>query len=202
MNGPCAEVIESSLHTFTAQCWRYDIMPPFGSLVTIASKGRTIFGLVHTIETGSIDRHHVPHAFQKTEAELLRDQPEIFAFLRTTFGCLTIGYQEQGTLRYQWAPEPPAIHAFVLQATQEQHRLFFSSEQYIQSLFSCAGQTKNFDELLLATVKQLSDKQIIARTHIEQFIYMFSLITGNDYRRLKLFLQRVAPCITMVTNDV
>lgn len=199
-NRAFAEVVESSLHTFKAQSWQWDTFPRFGSLVTIHTANRTIFGIVHTIETGSLDPVHTPYPFQKTEAELLLEQPQIFSFLQTTFTCLTGGYAEQNVLLYQWAPEPPKIHAFVAPATQAQYEQFFSDEQYIHILFGLSHQILNLDELLLAVLKNLSDQKLLNQARLSSFIATFSLLTGNDYRRLKLFLQRVTPCITLQTK--
>ena len=50
---PFAEIIESSLSTWRAQCWQWDVIPSYGSLVTITTPERTLFGLVHDIQTGS-----------------------------------------------------------------------------------------------------------------------------------------------------
>lgn len=190
-----AEIIESSLHTWRAQSWRWDDFPQFGSLVTIQTAERKLYGIVHHIQTGSSDSSRIPFAFQKTEEELLREQPQIFAFLTTTFNCLGVGYQEAGTLRYQWAPEPPKIHAFVNRASTQEYADFFSSEQYIHSLFGFSNQLLQIDELLLAVIKQLADRKLITDTLLQQLVANFSLMTGNDYRRLKLFLQRLTPCL-------
>lgn len=192
-----AEVIESSLHTWKAQSWQWDQFPRFGALVTIQTPERTLFGIVHAIETGSLDPVRAPYPFQKTEEELMLEQPQIFAFLQTTFTCLTAGYAEQNMLLYQWAPEPPKIHAFVAEATPEQYERFFSDEQYIHILFGLAHQVLNLDELLLAVLKNLSDHRLLSHERLQSFIANFSLLTGNDYRRLKLFLQRVTPSITL-----
>src|SRR5438105_1903017 len=108
-----AEIIESSLQGWVAQSWQWDYFPPFGSLVSVEQGKRTYIGLVHQVKTGSIDPVRAPFAYQKTEAELLRDQPQIFEFLKTTFSCLSLGYQEDGKLFYTLAPEPTKIHTFV-----------------------------------------------------------------------------------------
>ena len=185
-----AEVLESSLHTWKAQSWRWDNFPQFGSLVTITTPERTVFGIVYQIQTGSLDQARSPFPFGKTEEELLREQPQIFAFLQTTFQCLTVGYLQNGKILYQWAPEPPKIHAFVSQATPEQYEQFFASEQYIHILFGISQQVLNLDELFLAILKKLFDQKMLTQPHLCRFIETFSLLTGNDYRRLKLFLQR------------
>lgn len=191
-NKPFAEIIESSLTGWLAQSWQWDQFPSFGSLVVIQTKERTLFGIVHQIKTGSMDPIRYPFAYQKTEEELLQEQPQIFEFLKTTFSCLTIGFQEQeNNIIYQLAPEPPKIHAFVHPASQQLYKKFFHTEQYLHILFGLANTLFNVDELLLAILKQLDDQKILTPPVVNNFIDTFSLLTGNDYRRLKLFLQRV-----------
>jgi len=189
-NKPFAEVIESSLHGFIAQSWQWDTFPSFGSIITVESNGRIIFGIVHEIKTGSLDPVRSPFAYQKTHEELQKEQPQIFEFLKTTFSCLTLGYQENDRIYYLLAPEPVKIHSFVGPATNEQCMKLFSSEKYLHLLFGQANQIFNLDELLLATLNYQAKLGILTSDLLNSFIETFSLLTGNDYRRLKLFLQR------------
>ncbi len=64
---PFAEIIESSLSTWRAQCWQWDIIPTYGSLLTITTPERTIFGLVHEIHTGSAASTKTVFTYKKTE---------------------------------------------------------------------------------------------------------------------------------------
>jgi len=187
---PFAEVIESSLTGWLAQSWQWDTFPSFGSLITVEDSKRTLFGIVHQIQTGSMDPTRYPFVYQKTEKELLKEQPQIFEFLKTTFSCLIVGYCEKGTIIYQLAPEPPKIHAFVSRVSQELQREFFSTNRYLHILFALSSQLFNIDELLLAILKHMADAKICNEEKIEQFVDTFRLLVGNDYRRLKLFLQR------------
>lgn len=194
-NQAFAEIIESSLSTWRAQSWKWDIMPKFGSLITIETPERKVFGLVHTIQTGSSDPARTVMAYKKTQHELKLEQPQIFEFLQTTFSCLTLGYSQDNMLLYQLAPEPPKIHAFVRVATLEETARFFSNEHYLHLLFCFSSQLFSLDELLLAVLKQLSDLHLLTEELLTRFIETFSLLTANDYRRLKLFLQRAHPII-------
>jgi hypothetical protein len=187
-----AEVIESSLPTWRAQSWQWDTFPSFGSLVTITAGDRTLFGLVYEIQTGSLDPHRSTFAYQKTEEELKKEQPQIFEFLRTTFSCLTIGYLQEDKIVYQLAPEPPKIHAFLSYPSNNQLQHFFSSEHYLHLIFNASGYIGSLDELLLALLNRLAYTNILTEQTVARFIETFSLLTANDYRRLKLFLQRVS----------
>jgi len=190
-----AEVIESSLQEWKAQCWKWDQFPSFGSIVTIKSGLRTIFGIVHQIQMGSMDPTRYPFPYQKTEEELLKEQPQIFEFLKTTFSCITLGYKQHGKIYYLLSPEPPKIHAFVGNIDLETSRQFFSSDRYLHLIFGLSGQVFNLEELLLAMISHQVKLNIFSKEKINKFIETFSLLTANDYRRLKLFLQRVEPLL-------
>src|SRR3989337_2594100 len=138
-NKAFAEIIESSLQGWLAQSWQWNQLPSFGSMITGQTKKRTLFGIVHQIKTGSMDPIRYPFPYQKTEEELLAEQPQIFEFLKTTFSCLTIGYQEKGKLYYLIAPEPVKIHAFVEPIKPDLAKQFFYSEKYLHVLFGNSG---------------------------------------------------------------
>lgn len=190
-NKPFAEIMESSLQTFVAQCWEWDKMPQFGSLVTVEDGKRTIFALVYQIQTGSMDPVRYPFPYKKTHEELLAEQPQIFEFLKTNFSCISLGYQERGRIFHLMPSEPPKIHSFVSFATQERYREFMAKNGYLPLLFAFSGPLGNLDELLLAILKNQTQMEGSAKSEkMADFIETYSLLTGNDYRRLKLFLQR------------
>ncbi len=185
-----AEIIESSLASWTAQCWQWDLPPTFASLVIAEHQAAKLFGIVHHIQTGSLDPARQPFAYQKTEEELKRDQPQIFEFLQTTFTCTTVGYQENNKIFYHLPDNPVKIHTFVQPATKEQYQLFFAQEHFLHLLFNLSSQMCNLDELLLALFKQLLQKKIITSAQLEGFIETFATLCKNDYQKLKIFLQR------------
>lgn len=195
---PFAEVVESSLVQFKAQAWQWDAFAEFGSLVTVESKQRIIIGIVYDIQTGSIDPQRYPFAYQKTESELLAEQPQIFSFLKTTFSCLILGYYHKGKIYYTLSPEPPKIHAFVQPAQADLLKTFLYQELYLHIMFNAAQHIHNIDELLLALLKQKKILGILSAEKIHALAQTFSLLTGNDYRRLKLFLQRAQALVDHV----
>jgi hypothetical protein len=194
-NNAFAEIVESELHSFTGQCWQWDTFPSFGSIVCVPGSKRTLFGMVHQIKTGSMDPTRYPFTYQKTEQELRDEQPQIFEFLKTSFSCLIVGYQENGIISHTLPPQPPKIHAFIEPMPPELTKQFFSSPRYLDILFGLSSQIFNLDELLLATLKHQAALKLLSEKRISDFIQSFSLLTGNDYRRLKLFLQRVEPIV-------
>lgn len=189
-HNPFAEVIASSLSSWQAQCWQWDAMPSYGSLLTITTGTKTHFGLVHDIVTGPTDANRTVFTYKKNEEELKRDHPHIFELIHTSFRCLSMGYLEQDRMFYQLPPEPPKIHSFVTGATAEQLKQLFEQEQYLQILFLHAKEIFSLDDLLLSLIKHMAHLNILTEERLKKFTATFSLLTGNDYRRLKLFLQR------------
>ena len=192
-----AEVIESSLSGWTSQSWQWNRFPIFGSLVTIETQHRTLFGLVCQSQTGSMDPTRYPFPYQKTEQELLAEQPQIFEFLKTTFMSMTVGYTDHGQMVHLLAPEPPHIHAFVQEASKEQATRFFANEQFLHLIFSAAAQQINVDELLLATLKYQKTLGILTQERLRRYVQIYALLIGNDYRRLKFFAQRTQCSVTI-----
>jgi hypothetical protein len=197
INKPFGEVIESSLHYWKAQSWQWDYFPAFGSLVTITTNNNmTLFGIVYQIQTGSSDPSRQAFAYQKTEQELKAEQPQIFAFLQTSFMCAPVGFY-QSRMYYQLPSTPPKIHAFIEHAREEDIKRFFSHNHYLSVLFGLSLPNTNIDELLLALLKNLEMAHLLTTEKFHDFMQIFSLLTANDYRRLKLFLQRAQYTISL-----
>lgn len=188
-----AEVIESHLDHFVAQCWQWDQFPAFGSLVQVHNGNLTLLGTVTQMQTGSMDPIRYPFPYQKTEEELLREQPQIFEFLKTTFTVQLVGYRDNQTqtIFYLVPPMPSKIHAFVSHCSEELMNHFFHSAEFLHLLFAFSQSIQNIDELLLAIVNHLNSKKIISKKFLEDFTLNYSMLTGSDYRRLKLFLGRM-----------
>lgn len=190
-----AEVVESSLQLWTAQSWQWDELPNFAALMAVEEQNRTVFGIVAQSATTSWHGDRTPFAYQKTEAELMREQPQIFELLRSTFTCLTAGYQAMGEpITHCYAPRPPKIHSFVRPANDTEIIEFFSNDRSIPMLFAAAHHV-NLEELLLGLVQFRIQKGLFEPRHYTQFIDTLSLLSGNDYRRLKIFLHRLQPLI-------
>ncbi|MBD3231642.1 hypothetical protein GF322_03185 [Candidatus Dependentiae bacterium] len=195
-----AEVIQSSLNNFLAQSWKWNFFPSFGSLVQVESADENILGIVAQIQTGSMDPMRYPFPYQKTEDELIQEQPQIFEFLKTTFNVQIVGYIESNKdkkqqmsqkIFYMLPPKPCKIHAFVKQADIKLIEIFFSKSDFLHLLFSYSNNAANLDELLLSIFRQLFKLKLLTSQSLTCFCQTFSLLSGNDYRRLKLFLKRV-----------
>ncbi len=189
-NKPFGEIIESSLAHFTAQTWKWDDFPAYGSLVSIEQNSQTSIGVVYDVSTGSIDPSRSPFAYQKTEQELKKEQPQIFEFLKTTFKSVPLGIIEHERCHYMAPAHPAKIHAFVSPANPTISYQFLAQPLWVHRLFSLSGIVANVDELLLAILENLKKNDRFDSKHLHAFMQTYSLLTGNDYRRIKLFLGR------------
>ncbi len=159
----------------------------------VESGENIVLGCVTQVRTGSIDPSRYPFTYQKTELELLNEQPQIFEFLRTVFDVQILGYidKKQNEVCYLLPPIPCKIHSFVRECSVDLTKKFFQEPLYLHVLFSSPNQNSNPDELLLAILNRLAFEKILTQVILDEFCQTFSLLTGNDYRRLKLFLKRV-----------
>ncbi|MFH1644280.1 MAG: hypothetical protein ABIA74_03830 [bacterium] len=220
-----AEVIESSLDNFLAQCWQWDFFPEFGSLIQAQNEDILTLGVVTQIQTGSMDPMRYPFAYQKTEEELIEQQPQIFEFLKTTFKVQIIGfanskkspvrpacpsksrfeagrrleepkghlegYSEKNNFYYHLPSKPCKIHSFIKKADKELSSLFFSNPDFLHMLFGYSSQITNLDELLITILKNLKINNELTSSNLSNFCQTFSILTNNDYRRMKSFLCRI-----------
>ncbi len=190
-----AEIIESHLTHYTAQCWTWNTFPSFGSLVVVADGPTTTFGIVTAAQTGSIDPTRTPFAYQKTEAELLSEQPHIFEFLKTTFTVQICGYTNSNKITYGIPATPCKIHTFVSEASTQQITAFFSSAEFIELLYGFSQQIPNLDELLLAIIRYLKTHLLVTPALLEDLSHRIALLSGNDYRRIKVLLSRLETAV-------
>jgi len=77
---------------------------------------------------------------------------------------------------------------------------FFQTDEYLHLLFGATAQLYSLDELLLALLREFSGTVPFDQERLEQFMHTYALLAGNDYRRLKLFLQRAQPIMQRSTK--
>lgn len=188
---PFGEIIESSLTIWRGQSWQWDHFPPFGSLVTIASTQTLLLGLVYDVKTGSSDPSREAYAFQKTEEELRQEQPQLFAFLKTTFSCIPLGFIENGTLWHQLPPQPPKIHAFVTNAPEELVRTYITTTDYIATIMQNSQLQPLQEEIILALARTQAHLNLMNQEQALAILEAYTLHGHHDYRSLKLFAQKL-----------
>lgn len=194
-----AEILESNITHWQAQSWKWDAIPEFGSLVTATSNSRTLFGIIYDIKTGPIDPIRQPVAYQKTQEELEKEQPQIFEFLTTSFSCLSIGYQEHGQFFYNVPPQPPKMHTFVGHATKEQYEECYTHQHFLHLVFNTTQQI-NREELLLAMIQHQLRHKVLTKKRLNKFIESFFMLNRNNYLQTKMFLPRLQKLLESTTG--
>jgi hypothetical protein len=159
-------------------------------LVVTEQDGLVIYALVYHSQTGTDDSVRTVHAYQKTQEELKRDQPQIFALLKTNFSALVVGHERDKKLYYQSAPIPASLHAFVRHAILDEWRVFANTVSYVPLLF---GQQNlfNVDELVCAFVGNLKQKMLAEEAFLIELLGICMGLCDNDYRRVRFLAQRL-----------
>ncbi|MBY0109744.1 MAG: hypothetical protein K2X90_01385 [Candidatus Babeliaceae bacterium] len=188
---PFGEIIASSLTSWTIQSWLLDDYPPFGAIIEIIYQENKHFGVICDIKTGPKDASRTPFAFGKTIQELKQEQPHIFQLLQTTIMAIPLSYSDNKNLIYQIPKHPAPIHAFAQLCTLQELRIFFSNAHWIITFFNLAQQNALFDELLIAVLHNAHSCQALDKETLQEIIDIFCLLTQDDYRKLKIFLQRI-----------
>lgn len=189
---PCfGEIVISELTCWTIQCWQLDTYPEFGSLIMVEYGKICCFGVVSRIQTQAKDSSRAPFAFRKTRQELEEEQPHIFQLLHTTVECIPLSYKEGDHIIHEIPPRSAPIHTFAGVASPAMLKSFFENPSWLISFFNLAQQDPLFDELLIALLRAGYQQGALQQKNIQDIIDIFSLMTHSDYRKLKIFLQRI-----------
>lgn len=187
------EVIESSTTGFTAECYELYSLPPFGSLVKTADPPVEIYGVVCQAGTSSIEPGRRPIARGKdeeSEAEIYSANPQLWKLLRSEFRVLVIGHKQDGTVYHYLPPKPARIHAFVNLCSPEEVKQFSRSFDFLDLLMN-AGPQVPVEELVSATLRQMSTAQEDQRSFLVAAGKELTALLGGEFTRLKAILTRL-----------
>ena len=192
-NSFIGEVIESSLSAAIGQCWRWNNLPTFASLIELENNNQRIFGCVTDIRTESTDPSRKPFAYQKTEEELLSQQPQIFELLKSTFTIQILGYQEatSKSMFFQVPPQPCKIHSFIRPVNEKTFAEIVSHPESFSLLFSFCDNPTRLEELLLALLCTIHRKNLLTKDFFRSFYENFAILNNNNYKRVKIFFERL-----------
>ena len=187
--GRVGEVIESSTTGLVAEACELHGAPAFGSFVRVQAE-HPIVGVVFDACTHSIEPNRRPVAYGRTEEELRREQPQIFALLRTEFHALVIGYLEEGRPVPLLPPRPARIHSFVYLCDEEEVRAFTRTDEYLRRILNSSGLPS--DELVVAVLRQAVRAHGGERGYLVRAGKDLSRLLGDDYDRLSSIVRRIA----------
>ncbi len=192
-NNYFGEIIESSITHFVFQTWDWKMQTPFGSVVMVKNKNETIYGIVYQIKTGSHEGDRQVYAYQKPLEELEIEQPHIFSFLKTTVYALPLGYKKNNAIIGSLPLKPCLIHAFVGHASIDELKALFTKNcTYLNHLFALQQDLFNLDELLFGLITFQESVDSFFKNNRENFLSAYSLLIGNDYKRLQFFIEKIS----------
>jgi hypothetical protein len=192
------EIIESSTTDFAAQCYELYQSPALGSLVkaTMSPQGNvTVYGLVYQSVTTSLDPGRRAIARGKDEVceeDVYRGSPQLEKLLRTEFRVLIAGHRAGNKLFQYLPPNPPRIHSFVFECTDEERKDFGRSFDFLNVLMN-ARLTISPEELAAAVLRQISTVYPDPDAYLVAAGKELALLLNNDFNRLKAVLGRIKP---------
>jgi len=190
--GRVGEVVEASTVELTAQCYRLDGAPPFGSLVRASDGQREIYAVVARVSTGSLDagrRVRPRGAEEPDEAALFEHNPELAALLRTELQALIVGFGDAaGAVLHRLPPHPPRLHGFVHACGEAELRAFTERLDYLAALASTTARVPT-DELIGATLRQAAAARDDRRGYLVAAGKRLAVLLGNDVPRLATILR-------------
>lgn len=195
---PIAEITSSSITGFQAECLpgegtRADLPPKprFGSFLRVESTDISIFAIAYNVITGPQDSVHKPSALGMTREELRLEQPHIFSLLKTEVHALLVGHGSDARIYQHLPPQPPDVHDFVYQATQEEIHQLTSNFEFLRLLMNVSEIPS--DELIAATIREAHIALGKNPTFLVEAGRALSSIMRSDYDRLLTILKKIRP---------
>lgn len=151
----------------------------------------TLYAVVTFAETGSIEPGRRAAAYGLTEADLRRQQPQIFDLMATSFDAAHIGYASTGRFRPHLPPCPPRLHAFVSECSPAEVCAVTESPEFLRTLIGLPASPS--DELISACLRHA------CACHNNDFAYLvrigkqLAVLLRDSPDRLTALLRKLEP---------
>lgn len=186
-------IIDTSTHRFIVQSMRLNQSPSLGSLIHVDDRGRTIYGVVITIETGSIEPGRLPYVRDSVDGDsesYLRENPHIALLLRTTYTAAVVGYKEDDVVRHYLPPAPPGLYAGVQSCSPEDTRRFLGDSFGFLSLLLSHDKA---DDALAACLRSMAATYSDRNAFLVSAGKALTVLLSFDPTRLTDLLRRIRP---------
>jgi hypothetical protein len=187
-----AEVVESTLQTFSGCCWKWNVAPEFGSLIKVQQQEKLIYAVVYDIKTTTLDPMREVHVYQKTEEEMRKEYPHLFDFLKTTFQALVIGYLDQNQCKYQRPKTPVKLYSFIEHPEQNELQAFFSHVKSMSLILNPGIIIEQYEDLLCSIIETQKKLHILSQDRLTSIMTQYAFSTNASYRQLKHFFDRIS----------
>jgi len=171
--------------------------PRFGSFIKAVSTEDKleILAVVLDVVTSPPDSLHRPCALGLTREELKREQPHIFALLKTEIRAVNIGFIQAGTVYQHLPPQPPQVHDFVYAASPEEIIAITAELDFLRLLFHLST-TVPSDELIAASIRE-AGRAYSDATEREDFLVRAGRavcqLFRSDYERMLSIVKKIKP---------
>ncbi|HLJ54387.1 MAG TPA: hypothetical protein VKT77_05055, partial [Chthonomonadaceae bacterium] len=112
-----------------------------------------LYAIVVHAGTGSAEPGRRAVAYGLDEAELKRQQPQIFDLLSTEFSAVYVGYARGGQVRAGTPPRPARLHASVWECDGDEVRQITARPDFLRALVA-APPAVPVDDLIVACLRR------------------------------------------------
>jgi len=200
------EIIEASTTQFTARSPQVNEPPPFGAFVRVCGPSGQVsededpfgapppdgtYGLVCESVTTSLDPNRRPAAYGAAdEAELRKQQPQIFALLATDFKCRIVAHVDKGEVKHYLPDRPPRLHARVVLCTPGETRHLTQRLDFLRTLALMPAEMSP-DELIAACLRKASACHPDAEMFLERAAKELVLLLSDDVELLTAIMRKL-----------
>jgi len=197
---PLAEVLTSSITGLTAETLpeklnqgKALVRPKFGSFVKVESPENKIdiFAVVFDVVTNPPDSVHKPSALGMSRDQLRLEQPHIFALLKTHMQAAIIGYKEGSQVYQHLPPQPPDVHDFVYEASEQEVHMLTSNFEFLRLLAHINSVPT--DELIAASIREATAARRGSNDYLIEAGRAISQLFRSDYDRMVSIVKKIRP---------
>ena len=165
---------------------------PSKPVVLTAVPDDTLYAIVFSATTGSLDPGRRAAAYGLEEAQLREEQPQIFDLLATEFAALHIGFLREGRLRPYLPSRPPRLHAFVEACSPAETYALTETPDLLRTLLAATGEV-SADELIAACLRHAYECRNRDFSYLVRMGKQLAILLREDPERLAALLRKLEP---------
>lgn len=151
--------------------------------------------MVLDVVTNPPDAVHRPAALGLTRERLKAEQPHIFALLKTEIKACIVGYSQAGRAYLHLPPQPPDVHDFVYNATNDEVIALTGDFDFLRLLIATPSSIPP-DELIAAAVREAARART-AKSEADAYLLnagrALSQLLRSDYERMISVVRKIKP---------
>ncbi|HLK56260.1 MAG TPA: hypothetical protein VKU00_06835 [Chthonomonadaceae bacterium] len=152
----------------------------------------TLYALVFSATTGSLEPGRRAAAYGLDETQLREEQPQIFDLLATEFAALHIGFVRDGRLRLYLPARPPRLHAMVEVCSPAETCALTEAPDLLRTLLAVTGDV-SADELIAACLRQAYEHRNRDFAYLVRMGKQLAILLRDDPERLAALLRKLEP---------